>query len=101
MYYEQFSVEFDNIFSYLADNNKCLEINTRTYNEKKYGKLNFDINILKRYKELGGKYVCLGSDAHDISQIGYKFDYFKEILKDNGFDEVTYFKNRKPNMLYL
>lgn len=101
IYYDQFSDEFDNILTYLAENNKCLEIDTRTYNEIKYGILNFDINILKKYKELGGKYICLGSDAHDVSEIGYKFDLFKEFLRETGFEHLTYYKNRKPNMLKI
>ena len=38
----------------------------------------------KRYKELGGKYVTLGSDAHKAKYIGYGFDKAYEIA--NSFD---------------
>ena len=38
----------------------------------------------KRYKELGGKYVTLGSDAHKAEYIGYGFDKAYEIA--NYFD---------------
>lgn len=55
-----------------------------------------DYDIIKRYKELGGEIICIGSDAHFSEHIG---DGFKEIsarLKEIGFKYTTYFENRKP-----
>ena len=43
-----------------------------------------DSTLIKRYKELGGKYVTLGSDAHKAKYIGYGFDKAYEIA--NSFD---------------
>lgn len=99
--YVDYKNEFDNIFSYIIKNDKALEINTRTYDEKRYGIRNFDFSILKAYKSMGGKYICLGSDAHDENSIGYKFDLFKNLIKEAGFDQLTYFKDRKPILVKI
>ena len=41
--------------------------------------------ILKRYHELGGLYVSLGSDAHQSRDIGQGFDETAKKLKTMGF----------------
>ena len=74
---------------------KGIELNTAGF---KYG-LGFahpHISILKRYKELGGEVITVGSDAHQPENIAYDFDRAKEVLKDSGFKYYTEFKGRKP-----
>jgi histidinol-phosphatase (PHP family) len=93
--YELYKEEFDRIFAFIVSNNKAFEVNTRTYDGSRYGPRKFDQKILKAYKDHGGKYVCLGSDAHNESSIGYKFDQFKQIIMDAGFSGLTYFRKRK------
>ena len=52
-------------------------------------------DILKRYRELGGEIITIGSDAHTASRVGqYSFDAC-EILKDI-FGYVCTFEGRKP-----
>lgn len=51
---------------------------------------------MKRYKELGGEVITVGSDAHQPENIAYDFDRAKEVLKDSGFKYYTEFKGRKP-----
>jgi histidinol-phosphatase (PHP family) len=99
--YEDFQDLFDAILDFLAKNNKALELNTRTYDEHTYGKRIFDPMILKRFKELGGKYICLGSDSHNKEFIGFKFDYFSRLIKEAGFEGITYFKKRRPYIMKL
>ena len=51
--------------------------------------LSYDSDLLKSrkslsevmYKELGGRYVTVGSDAHIADNIGYRFDTIKDIIK--------------------
>lgn len=88
----------DSLFKELIYRGKGLEINTAAFRESQYGSRipEFDIRILKRFKELGGEIVCLGSDSHKKEFIGYKFDYFSQVLKDAGFKYTAHFENRKP-----
>jgi len=89
---------FDTIFKKLISEGKGIEVNTGTYREKANGipASRFDKNIIRRYRELGGEIVCLGSDAHKTGHIGYKFDYFTNILSEAGFRYTTHFEKRKP-----
>ena len=54
------------------------------------------IDILKRYKELGGKVITLGSDAHTAANVGQDLDAGKVLLKECGFDAVYHFEYREP-----
>lgn len=87
----------DSIFRKLINSGKGMEINTSSYRDKPgITTPVFDWRILARYKELGGDIVTLGSDAHSAEYIGYKFEYFKEMLKKTGFKYLTHFEGRKP-----
>jgi histidinol-phosphatase (PHP family) len=87
----------DSILKHLISQNKGLELNSRTYIPQP-GKSSCepDINIFKRFKELGGQIVCLGSDAHRVEFIGYRFKEYSQLLKDAGFKYTAYFINRTP-----
>ncbi len=95
--YHDLSDLFDLIFKKLIDKGKGFEINTACYRNKPIlpGK-NFDIDFLKRYKELGGELICVGSDAHKSEHVGFKVNEVIKILKTLGFEYTTYYINRKP-----
>jgi histidinol-phosphatase (PHP family) len=40
--------------------------------------------------------VTIGSDAHSSEFVGLNFKETAEIIKNAGFDYLTYFKNRTP-----
>lgn len=52
------------------------------------------VEIYSYYRELGGKYITLGSDSHLISHIGRNFDRIPKFLERTGL-EACYFVNRK------
>lgn len=88
---------FDEILKALISKGKGFELNTASYREfNDVVTAKYDIGILKRYKELGGEIITMASDAHNPGYIGYKFDYFKGVLKEAGFKYATHFENRKP-----
>lgn len=96
MKYSEFSDLFDEIFKTLINAGKGIEINTGSYRVTGSNKdAIFDENILKRYKELGGEIVTLGSDAHSEEFIGYGFEKFIEIIKKCGFKYIAHYNNRK------
>ena len=97
---EEYSYEanrdiIDEILKHLIFNGKGIELNTAGF---KYG-LGFCHPypaIIKRYKELGGEIITVGSDGHKPEHIAYDFNRVNDILKDCGFKYYTEFKGRKP-----
>lgn len=93
--YSVFADEIDEILRYLIQHGKGLEINAGGL---KYG-LPFahpHPDVLKRYKELGGEIITIGSDAHRPEHVGYDFDIVRDFLVQNGFAYFTEFHKRKP-----
>lgn len=93
--YQRFSEQIDDILKYLIDHGKALEVNTGGL---KYG-LPFahpHADVLKRYRELGGEMITVGSDAHRPEHIAYEFNITGEFLKACGFKYYTEFKDRRP-----
>lgn len=87
----------DSIFKMLAIKGKGIEINTASYRDKPgINTPQYDIMLLKRFRELGGELICLGSDSHSPEHIGYKFKYFQEMLLEAGFAHTVHFEYRKP-----
>ncbi|GAB2720082.1 histidinol-phosphatase HisJ family protein [Paenibacillus thermoaerophilus] len=52
--------------------------------------------ILKRYRELGGEIVTIGSDAHIAEHIAHHFAEGHELLRAAGFTALTTFEAGKP-----
>ena len=46
--------------------------------------------LLEIYKNNGGRYVTIGSDAHLVEDIGADYMEAKELLKEVGLQEVIY-----------
>ena len=90
----------DEILQVLIMKNKALEVNSGGF---KYGlnQPNPRLEILKRYRELGGHRITLGSDAHKPEQLGIGFEETKRLLKSCGYDTLTIFKKRTPIELPL
>ena len=83
----------DEILRTVAAKGKGLEMNTSGVD--RCGGYLPTPDILRRFKELGGEIVTIGSDAHTSSRVGqYSFDAC-EILKDI-FGYVCTFEGRKP-----
>jgi hypothetical protein len=56
---------------------------------------------LKRYRELGGELLTVGSDGHRPQEVGGYFEQIAEILKSCGFRYYTVYKERKPEFLLI
>ena len=87
--YVNYKEFYDEILKKIIQNGKVLEINTST----KGNVLCLpNIEVLRRYKELGGKYVTFGSDAHSIERYREKENKIREIIENSGFSEVFFRK---------
>ena len=98
--YEKYRFVIDNILSILIEKGLGLELNTAGF---KYGlgHAHPHSDILKRYRQMGGEIITVGSDAHQPEHLAYDFSLVKEILKNCGFHYYTVFHNRKPQFVKL
>ncbi len=85
----------DEIFKVLVANGKALEINTSGLRQP-IGKTMPTDNYVRRFRELGGELLTLGSDSHFTAHVGANIDDGYAIAENCGFKYVTYFKGRKP-----
>lgn len=99
--YAHFQDILDGILRKLANWGKALEINTNTYRFRYGTYVKLDIGVLKRFKELGGEFITLGSDAHDVERVGEDFDAFRSIIKSAGFNYITHFNKRQHSLTKL
>lgn len=95
IHYNEFKKYLDEILNYLVKNNKVLEINTRLFSDKVAVKVIEEILVV--YKNMGGKYVTLGSDAHVATNLGMHFDTATNLANCYNLKTV-YFDKR--NMQY-
>lgn len=93
----EFGDYLEPLLKFLAETGKTLEINTKTYKQNLGYTPVLDLNILKRFRELGGEALSLGSDAHEYFRIGDNFDLYRELIKKCGFRYLVYYKKRKPH----
>lgn len=90
----------DEILKLLIARGKALECNTAGF---KYGLGHPHPceEILKRYRELGGELLTVGSDAHRSVEVGGAFQQTEELLKACGFRYYTVYHSRKPDFVKL
>lgn len=99
--YRDFSDILDEMFRFLIQEGKALEINTKSYRNYKGRDIALDRNILDRYKELGGEIISLGSDSHIPEQPGTSFKEYALLLKSLGFRWTAHYESRKLVQLPL
>ena len=91
--YEDHAELIDEIFRVLVRKDKGLEMNTSGVD--RCGDYLPPVSMIRRFHELGGRIVTIGSDAHRAERVGqYSFECC-EILRDI-FGHVCTFENRQP-----
>lgn len=98
--YSVFGEIIDEVLKWVIKNDKALEVNTAGF---KYGldRPNPSPQVLKRYRELGGERITIGSDGHKKEHLFYDFDKTEELLISLGFKYYEVFKKRKPVSIRL
>ncbi len=90
----------DIILENLVKNNKALEINTSgLYTDIKDTYPN--IKYIKRFKQLGGEYITVGSDSHYAEKVLQSVDRGYEIALKSGFEYVTVYKKHQPLLIEI
>lgn len=112
-----FSEEIDAILKTLVRRGKALEINTSGLfppaaeeeeeeasslpNGGALGELFPSPWIIKRFRELGGEYVTVGSDAHNADDIGRGFVEAVQAAEEAGFANLTLYQRREPVLIKI
>lgn len=59
------------------------------------------VPILRRYRELGGEYITVGSDAHTTRAAGVGVAAGFDLLRECGFQYVTTYRKHVPEMIKI
>jgi histidinol-phosphatase (PHP family) len=78
--YNDYRAIIDLILMALIERKKGIEINTSGYRHE--GRLYPKKDVIRRFLELGGNQMTIGSDAHSILDLGRDFERAKDELKD-------------------
>ena len=95
--YEKYADLLDEVLKTLLSLGKGIEVNTSGL---RYG-LTYAhprTEVLKRYRELGGELITIGSDAHSPEYLFYDFPKTEELLKSLGYRYYANFVQGKPMM---
>lgn len=93
-----YSDRIDMVLKALIAKHKALEVNTSGLRQK-IGKTLPDLPILARYRELGGKLITIGSDAHRWADVGGGIEQGLSLLCSAGFHHFTIYQHHEPKML--
>ncbi|SDN70367.1 histidinol-phosphatase HisJ family protein [Acetanaerobacterium elongatum] len=88
----------DEILKTLARNGKALEINTSGFRQGLETALP-PLKYIKRFKELGGEHVTIGSDGHRSEDVGKDIEKGMELAKEAGFEQFTIYLSRTPMLI--
>ena len=99
--YADFSDLFDALLKYMIENGKALEINTKSSGSGKGRATALDIDLLKRYREMGGEAISLGSDSHIPEAVADRFDIYADMLRSTGFRWTSHYEKRQLVQLPL
>jgi len=92
IYYEE--AKLREIFKYLLDKDMVIEINTSSLRKGHSETMPGD-ELLALYKDCGGRYVAVGSDAHEVQDVGADGDSARKLLCKYGLSEAVYERRKR------
>ena len=98
--YEKYKDVIDPILEAILENEKGIELNTGGIG-RGMKDANPCIAILKRYRQLGGEIITIGSDAHEPRHVATFFDRASQALEDCGFRYYCVYEKRVPHFVKL
>ncbi len=97
---KDYAVFIDEILRTVIEKGKGIEINC-SGRRQEIGETLPTPEVIKRYRELGGEIITIGSDAHKIYDVGNKVNDGYVIAAEAGFKYITTFKKRCPKFVKL
>jgi len=91
----RYEEKYDRILTVLAQRGKALEINTSGA-RRENGFMLPDTRLVRKFRELGGKYITLGSDTHKPDNFAVGLEQGARQALAAGFTEAVYYKERSP-----
>ena len=98
--YDKVSDSLDRLLLTIIENNKSLEVNTSGLRQD-IGLMIPEERIIRRYKELGGQYITIGSDSHSAYDVGAGVEEAMSAIKECGFDKVTFYVSRQAMQIEI
>ena len=89
----------DQLLKLVIETGHGIEVNTSSYATHGCPVPGFD--YVKRYRELGGEILTLGSDAHQPADVARYFDDALEGIRACGFKYLTTFRQMKPSFIKI
>lgn len=93
--FNKYKKQLQKIFEIVVNRGKGIEINTSG--------LRVDLrqtlphrDILRLYRECGGTYITIGSDAHKAEEVGEGILQAVEEIRSLGYENITTYEKRKP-----
>lgn len=90
----------DAVFETLIKNDKALELNVSGLFMEMNDTLP-NISLIKRFHDMGGKYVTVGTDSHYYNKVCIGIEQGYDILLACGYKHFTIFQNREPMLIEI
>ena len=91
-----FEEQIERIFNIM--NQKALEINVSGL-FKPINRTLPDANLVKKFHDMGGRYITLGTDAHCAVMVGKGIKEGIKVAKQAGFTHYTVFEKHQPKLI--
>ena len=92
LYYSETKVR--EIYNRLLEKDMVIELNTSSL-RKGLKETMPGLELLEIYKDCGGRYVTIGSDAHEVTDIGADNEIAQKLIRDFGLQEVVYEQRKR------
>ena len=84
----------DKIFKTLIQNGKGMEFNTSSMRHSL--ETDSTMSFLKRFKELGGEILTIGTDSHRVESLNFMYKEAMDAIKAAGFKYICTFEKMEP-----
>ncbi len=98
--YRDYSDIIDKCLISIIEKGKGIEINTSGFRYGIEGTYP-SMDILKRYRELGGEIITAGSDSHRPEDTADHIEYAYDMMREAGFKYVSVFRGQKAEFIKI
>jgi histidinol-phosphatase (PHP family) len=95
-----FAAEVREILKLAVEREVGLEINTSGLRQAPHETYP-GLEVLRWYRELGGRILTVGSDAHSVKDWGKGIAQALDMAREAGFEAITLFEKREPRRLRI
>ena len=99
--FAEYPEKIDVLLRNLIERGKGIEINCAGFRDPIVGGTVPTLDVLRRYRELGGEIITVGSDAHKLKDAGVGLREGFDVLHELGYKYVTVYKKRKPEFIKI